>query len=85
MKPFVKCDNIISYIKKTHFPEYAKNINAYEALKDRVLSAIATVVPVPVILIVMAIVLVISLIVIILFSSLSFFFSFSWLSISVCC
>ncbi len=40
LKPFTKCDDIISYIKKTHFKDYEKNINVYESLKDRIPSAI---------------------------------------------
>ena len=35
-KPFTKCDDIISYIKNTHFKDYAKNINAYTSLKDKI-------------------------------------------------
>ena len=37
---FNKCDDIISYIKKTHFQEYQKNINSYITLKDKVDTAI---------------------------------------------
>jgi len=37
---FKKCDDIISYIKETHFQEYKKNINSYMALKDRINTAI---------------------------------------------
>ena len=39
-KPFVKCDDIISYIKKKHFTDYQKNTNCYLALKDKVEFAI---------------------------------------------
>jgi hypothetical protein len=35
-KPFTKCDDIISYIKKEHFEHYEKNINAYTSLKDKI-------------------------------------------------
>ena len=35
-KYFSKCDDIISYIKNTHFKGYVKNINAYSSLKDRI-------------------------------------------------
>jgi hypothetical protein len=35
-KPFTKCDDIISYIKKEHFINYEKNINAYITLKDKI-------------------------------------------------
>lgn len=39
-KPFVKCDEIISYIKKNHFTEYEKNTNCYMSIRDRVEFAI---------------------------------------------
>ena len=37
---FNKCDDIISYIRKNHFHEYQKNINAYVSLKDKIDTAI---------------------------------------------
>ena len=39
-KPFTKCDDIIGYIRKTHFEKYEKNINAYTSLKDKIDTAI---------------------------------------------
>ncbi|MCD4792627.1 MAG: RloB family protein [Bacteroidales bacterium] len=39
-KPFVKCDDIISYIKKKHFKGYEKSTNCYTALKDKIEFAI---------------------------------------------
>jgi hypothetical protein len=39
-KPFVKCDDIINYIKKKHFKHYEKSTNCYIALKDKVKLAI---------------------------------------------
>lgn len=39
-KPFVKCDEIISYIRKNHFNDYEKNTNCYMSIKDRVEFAI---------------------------------------------
>ena len=35
-KPFVKCDDITSHIKKNHLGGYKKNINCYLFLKDKV-------------------------------------------------
>lgn len=35
-KPFTKCDDIISYIRKEHFERYEKNINIYAFVKDKV-------------------------------------------------
>jgi len=37
---FNKCDDIISYIRKNHFHEYQKNINAYVSLKGKIDTAI---------------------------------------------
>jgi hypothetical protein len=37
---FSKCDEIISHIRKNHFPEYFKKANAYDDLKDKVNFAI---------------------------------------------
>lgn len=39
-KPFTKCDDIISYIKKEHFNNYEKSTNAYSSLKDKIETAI---------------------------------------------
>jgi hypothetical protein len=39
-KPFAKCDDIIGYIKKKHFENYEKNINAYTSLKDKIDTAL---------------------------------------------
>ena len=39
-KHFTKCDDIISYIKNTHFKDYVKSINIYASLKDKVNIAI---------------------------------------------
>ena len=39
-KHFNKCDDVISYIKKNYFKEYAKNANAYLFLKDKMNIAI---------------------------------------------
>jgi hypothetical protein len=39
-KSFRKCDEVISYIKRTHFENYQKNINCYELLKDKMNIAI---------------------------------------------
>ena len=39
-KYFKKCDDVIRYIKKNHFPAYLKSINSYEALRDKVNTAI---------------------------------------------
>ena len=39
-KPFVKCDDIISYIKKKHFKAYEKSTNCYTVLKDKIEDAI---------------------------------------------
>ncbi|MBC8486149.1 MAG: RloB domain-containing protein [Bacteroidetes bacterium] len=39
-KPFVKCEDVIKYIKKNHFKDYEKNTNCYLALKDKVKYAI---------------------------------------------
>ncbi|MBE7441117.1 MAG: hypothetical protein HS119_01505 [Flavobacteriales bacterium] len=39
-KPFTKCEEIISYIKKEHFHDYDKSTNAYLLLKDRTITAI---------------------------------------------
>lgn len=39
-KPFTKCDDIISYIKKEHFKKYEKNTNSYASLKDKIETAI---------------------------------------------
>lgn len=39
-KPFTKCDDIISYIKKEHFKKYEKNTNSYASLKDKIDTAI---------------------------------------------
>ena len=40
MKPFTKCDKIISYIKKNHFREYSKKDNVFPLLKERTPAAI---------------------------------------------
>ena len=40
MKPFTKCDKIISYIKKNLFREYSKKNNVYPLLKERTPTAI---------------------------------------------
>lgn len=39
-KAFNKCDDIIHYIRKNHFPTYLKKENAYDDLKDKVNHAI---------------------------------------------
>lgn len=39
-KHFTKCDDVISYIKKEHFADYEKKINAYVSLKDKIRVAI---------------------------------------------
>lgn len=39
-KSFSKCDDIIRYIKKNHFNDYQKNVNAYSLLKDKINLAI---------------------------------------------
>ena len=39
-KHFGRCKDIISYIKKNHFKKYAKNINSYSALRDKIKTAI---------------------------------------------
>jgi hypothetical protein len=39
-KSFSKCDDIIGYIKKNHFNDYQKNVNAYSLLKDKINLAI---------------------------------------------
>lgn len=39
-KAFTKCDSIIKYIRKYHFPEYLKCENVYVDLKDKVTDAI---------------------------------------------
>ena len=38
--PFMKCNDIIKYIRKEHFPEYSKNENTYDDLKGKVNIAI---------------------------------------------
>jgi len=39
-KPFIKCEDVIKYIKKNHFNDYEKNTNCYLALKDKIQFAI---------------------------------------------
>jgi len=39
-KPFTKCHDIISYIKKEHYNDYEKSTNAYSYLKDKIKTAI---------------------------------------------
>lgn len=39
-KGFSKCDDIISHIRKKHFTDYLKKVNAYDDLKDKVKYAI---------------------------------------------
>ena len=39
-KHFRKCDDVISYIKNNHFPEYEKNTNSYLMLRDKIEIAI---------------------------------------------
>ncbi len=34
-KAFSKCDDILSYIKKHHYPDYEKKVNCYILLKDK--------------------------------------------------
>jgi len=40
-KPFRKCDDVISYLKKNYIPNYDKNINYYQLLKDKTEIAIS--------------------------------------------
>lgn len=40
-KAFMKCDDVISYIRKNYFPDYLKSENAYMDLKNRVTVAIS--------------------------------------------
>lgn len=39
-KPFNKCDDLIRYIKKNHFPKYEKCANCFDELRDKIDDAV---------------------------------------------